>query len=119
MLMKGSLCSLLFVLLLTSCIQVLEETPLDDCEGITLEEYVTFNESGGPFMNYTLAMYYPECANDVLAYYNIENVHVGTFEERRLKFGPSWERYFRREVCEKRSWPERPPSICVSAPGLA
>jgi hypothetical protein len=117
--MKSSLRSLFFVLLITSCIQASEEKRLDDCEGITLEAYVTVNETGGPFMSEDLIVNYPECANDLLAFHNITNVHIGTFEERREKFGPEWEVYFRREVCENRSWPEKPPSICSSKPELA
>jgi hypothetical protein len=64
-------------------------------------------------MNPDLALYYPECANQVMKVQGVSNVHVATFKERRAQFGIEWEESFRQEVCVNKTWKGRRPSICL------
>lgn len=84
------------------------------CEGIDLSGYVFNLESGVPRIHPDLALYFPECANEILLGHGLQNLHVATFEERRNQFGPLWEESFRIEACVNRTWRGRVPSICQS-----
>ena len=72
------------------------------CEGVDFDRYVP-----------DLALYYPECADEVLLANGLENVHVATFEERRAQFGAEWEEDFYKETCIHRTWNGRRPTICI------
>lgn len=83
------------------------------CEGVNIDGYVSYNERQEPLMDPDLALYYPECANEVLLANGIVNVHVATFEERKAQFGAEWEEAFYSEVCINRTWNGRRPTICI------
>ncbi|MBE7489043.1 hypothetical protein HS121_12410 [bacterium] len=83
------------------------------CEGVDFDRYVSFNERQEPLMDPDLALYCPECADEVLLANGLENVHVATFEERRAQFGAEWEEDFYKETCIHRTWNGRRPTICI------
>ncbi|MCG3142569.1 MAG: hypothetical protein HDKAJFGB_04084 [Anaerolineae bacterium] len=99
-------------LVLASCVPH-EDFVSEVCEGIDVGGYVSFGEDCGLRMNPDLALYYPECANEVLLANGMENVHVATFEERKAQFGAEWEEAFYSEACINRAWNGRRPTICI------
>jgi len=84
------------------------------CEGVNIDRYVSYNERQELLIDPDLALYFPECANEVLMASGMENVRVSTFRERRAQFGTEWEEQFYQEACVNRSWKERAPTICQS-----
>lgn len=103
------------ILLLVACVAC-EDVELDQipgCQGLNVDEEISFDSKGYPIVPREWLVYYPECVNGLSEAYGIERFHVATFEERRRYFGPEWEDMFREEVCFDRTWKTRPPSICT------
>ena len=54
---------------------------LEACDGIAWEEQILYDEDGGLQMQHDLVFEHPECANAVIRFHNITNVHVSTAED--------------------------------------
>lgn len=98
--------------LVLGCSSTQTRTP-SACEGIDLSGYGFDLASEIPRIHPDLALYFPECANEIPRDRGLKHLHVTTFEERRTQFGPRWEESFRTEACVNRSWQGRVPSICL------